>query len=159
MIELLVFAGRVVDYKPVGYLWMELYHRGKPREKSEKAFQAFQVFCNYVAICSECNQLRSFHEVYFKSRYVLHHLCRWVSHHLLTIKHVFVPPNFVAKETTLFPISSMFPSKICFPYNNRVILTMGDFRVCFGKGDFPLGVLPELHLCALRCAEVAGNVF
>ena len=45
MTELLVFAGRVVDYKPVGYLWMELYHRGKPREKPEKAFQAFQVFC------------------------------------------------------------------------------------------------------------------
>ena len=166
--ELLVFAGRVVDYKPVGCPWMELYHRGKPRESLKRLFR-LKVWCgSNVAICSECNQLRSFHEVYFKSRYVLHHLCRWVSHHLLTTKHVFVPPHFVAKETTLFPISSMFPSKICFPYNNRVILIMGDFRVCFGNSEishwvfspFRAPLRPQVRRSGRQCIlTLAGEQF
>lgn len=96
-----------------------------PRQTLWNSHQTFQaeslVWFTNVAICFECNQLRSFHEVYFKSRYVLYHLCRWVSHHLLSIEHVFVPPNFVAQKTTLFPFHQ------CFPPRSVSLPTTGSF--------------------------------
>lgn len=115
-----------------------------PRKTPWKAWKGFSGFSSLlwfrnVAICSECNQLRSFHEVYFKSRYVLHHLCRWVSHHLLTIKHVFVPPNFVAKETTLFPHFINVSLQDLFPLQQQGHFDYGRFQGMLWKRRFPTG--------------------
>ena len=39
------------------------------------------------------------------------------------------------KKPLFFPFHQCFPPRSVFPYNNRVILIMGDFRVCFGNSE------------------------